>query len=102
MITEDVYDKIGKAESKKDANKIYLNHLKNTGTHEVLGVFCKVLRNTSKAYHIHEVIAARLENDTNLWVKHNYIVPAAHVYRYINFLLSAHVYSMRKLGNTRP
>ena len=63
LVTEEVYDKIENAKSKKEANKIFLKHLLNAGTKENLKLFCTVLQQTSNHYQIHEEILEKLKTD---------------------------------------
>ena len=63
LVTEEVYDEIENAKSKKEANKIFLKHLLNAGTEESLKLFCTVLQQTSGDYQIHEEILEKLKTD---------------------------------------
>ena len=63
LVTEEVYDEIENAKSKKEANKIFLKHLLNAGTEESLKLFCTVLQQTSNDYQIHEEILEKLKTD---------------------------------------
>ena len=65
LITLKVYDEIGNAKSREEANKIFLMHLLTTGTIETFELFCKVLHKTSNDYAIHEDILERLKEDFN-------------------------------------
>ena len=67
LITLEVYQKIGKAKSTKEANKIFLLHLLTTGTAESLCVFGKVLQQTSDVYPTHEEILEKLKEDFTLF-----------------------------------
>ena len=66
LITLEVYQKIGKAKSIMEANKIFLLHLLTTGTVESLYLFGKVLKQTSDDYPIHEEILENLKRDFQL------------------------------------
>ena len=63
LVTEEVYDEIENAKSKKEANKIFLKHLLNAGTEESLKLLCTVLQQTSGDYHIHKEILEKLKVD---------------------------------------
>ena len=67
LITDDIYQRINHAVTKKDANEIFLEHL-GSKTLSGFDIFCKILRQTSKDYEVHEEVADRLEGDIRIWV----------------------------------
>ena len=67
LITDDIFQRINHAVTKKDANEIFLEHLK-CKTLSSFDIFCKILRQTSRDYEVHEEVADRLEGDTRIWV----------------------------------
>ena len=67
LITDDVYQRINHAVTKKDANEIFLEHLK-CQTFSSFDIFCKILRQTSRDYGVHEDVVDRLEGDTRISV----------------------------------
>ena len=67
LITDDIYQRINHAVTKKDANEIFLEHFRSK-TLSSVDIFCKILRQTSRDYEVHEEVADRLEGDTRIWV----------------------------------
>ena len=66
VITQQVYEKIERADSRKEANKIFMKHLLTAGTVKQFWSFCKVLHQTSDDYGVHEEILEKLKEDFKL------------------------------------
>ena len=67
LITDDIYQRINHAVTKKDANEIFLEHFRSK-TFSSVDIFCEILRQTSRDYEVHEEVADRLEGDIRIWV----------------------------------
>ena len=67
LITDDIFQRINHAVTKKDANEIFLEHLRSK-TLSSVDIFCKILRQTSRDYEVHKEVADRLEGDTRILV----------------------------------
>ena len=67
LITEAIYDTILSSTTKEECNVTFLRHLLK-GNHEQLVSFCKVLKDTSDNFAVHNDIVKRLESDPSLKV----------------------------------
>ena len=65
LITHQVYDEIRNAKSNREANTIFMKHLKTAGTVKQFKSFCKVLHQTTGKCRVHEEILKRLKKDFN-------------------------------------
>ena len=63
LITDPLYDKIRAKVAIKDANSLYMDHLKNSGAEVTFVRFVHVLADSSNEYPVHGEIVRKLKED---------------------------------------